>query len=155
MPQTPIKKPNYEYQWKMSVRDEFRALGAFLRFQWQWVVIVSIGLGVVLHEIRPLPPRTVTIATGQPHSTYEDIGIWYEAYFAKHGVKLERKLSDGAVENIEKLSSDAVDVAFSQGGIPVPEEAKVVSLGSIQYEPLWLLYRGPEFHGTDALKFLQ
>lgn len=139
----------------MSVRDEFRALGAFLRFQWQWVLIVSIGLGVFLHEIRPFPPRTVTIATGQPNSTYEDIADWYEAYFAKHGVKLVRKQSDGAVENIEKLSVGAVDVAFSQGGIPVPKDANIVSLGSIQYEPLWLFYRGPEFHGPDPLEFLQ
>ncbi len=139
----------------MSVRDEFRALGAFLRFQWQWVLIVSIGLGVFLHEIRPFPPRTVTIATGQPNSTYEDIADWYEAYFAEHGVTLVRKLSDGAVENVETLRAGGVDVAFSQGGIPVPNDANIVSLGSIQYEPLWLFYRGPEFHGPDPLEFLQ
>lgn len=155
MPKTPIKKPNYEYQWKMSVRDELRALGAFLRFHWQWVLIVSIGLGVFLHEIRPFPPRTITIATGQPNSTYEDIADWYEAYFAEHGVKLIRKQSDGAVQNVETLSAGDVDVAFSQGGIPVPKAANIVSLGSIQYEPLWLFYRGPEFHGPDPLEFLQ
>ena len=155
MPKTPIKKPNYEYQWKMSVRDEFRALGAFLRFHWQWVLIVIIGLAVFLHEIRPFPPRTITIATGQPNSTYEDIADWYEAYFAQHGVKLVRKRSDGAVENVETLSAGNVDVAFSQGGIPVPKDANIVSLGSIQYEPLWLFYRSPEFHGADPLEFLQ
>ena len=155
MPKTPIKKPNYEYQWKMSVRDEFRALGAFLRFHWQWVLIVGIGLSVFLHEIRPFPPRTVTIATGQPNSTYEDLGDWYEHYFAQHGVTLIRTKTDGAVENIQKLSAGEVDVAFSQGGIALPKGANAVSLGSIQYEPLWLLYRGPEFKGTDPLEFLQ
>ena len=155
MPKTPIKKPNYEYQWKMSVRDEFLALGAFLRFHWQWILIVGIGLAVFLHEIRPFPPRTITIATGQPNSTYEDIADWYEAYFAEHGVKLIRKQSDGAVENVETLAAGGVDVAFSQGGIPVPKDANIVSLGSIQYEPLWLFYRGPEFHGPDPLEFLQ
>lgn len=155
MPKTPIKKPNYNYQWKMSVHDEFRALGAFLRFNWHWVLIVIIGLGVILHEIRPFPPRIITIATGQPDSTYEDIADWYEAYFAKHGVKLVRKQTDGAIENVETLSAETVDVAFSQGGIPLPNKANVVSLGSIQYEPLWLFYRGPEFHGPDPLEFLQ
>ena len=139
----------------MSVRDEFRALGAFLRFNWQWVLIVGIGLAVFLHEIRPFPPRTITIATGQPNSTYEDIADWYEAYFAEHGVKLIRKQSDGAVENVQTLAAAGVDVAFSQGGIPVPKDANIVSLGSIQYEPLWLFYRGPEFHGSDPLEFLQ
>ena len=155
MPKTPIKKPNYNYQWKMSVHDEFRALGAFLRFNWLWVLIAIIGLGVFLHELRPFPPRTITIATGQPNSTYEDIADWYEACFAKHGVKIVRKPSDGAVENVEALSAGAVDVAFSQGGVPVPNDDNVVSLGSIQYEPLWLFYRGPEFHGADPLEFLQ
>lgn len=66
MPNAPIKKPNYEYQWKMSIRDELRALAAFLRFHWQWVLLVAIGLGVFLHEIRPFPPRTVTIPQGSP-----------------------------------------------------------------------------------------
>lgn len=155
MPKTPIKKPNYEQQWKMSVRDEFRAMGAFLRFQWQWVLVVVIGLAVFLHEIRPFPPRTVTIATGQPNSTYDDIADWYEAYFAQHGVRLVRKQSDGAVENVQTLAAGAVDVAFSQGGIPIPKDANVISLGSIQYEPLWLFYRGPEFLGPDPLDFLQ
>ena len=139
----------------MSVRDEFLALGAFLRFHWQWILIVGIGLAVFLHEIRPFPPRTITIATGQPNSTYEDIADWYEAYFAEHGIKLIRKQSDGAVENVETLAAGGVDVAFSQGGIPVPKDANIVSLGSIQYEPLWLFYRGPEFHGPDPLEFLQ
>lgn len=113
MPNAPIKKPNYEYQWKMSVRDELRALAAFLRFHWQWVLVVAIGLGLFLHEIRPIPPRTVTIATGQPNSTYEDLGDWYEQYFAKHGVKLIRHQTDGAVENIQKLSAGDVDVALA------------------------------------------
>ena len=155
MSNAPIKKPNYEYQWKMSIRDELRALAAFLRFHWQWALLAAIGLGLFIHEIRPFPPRTVTIATGQANSTYEDIGNWYEAYFAQHGVKLIRQKTDGAVENIQKLTAGEVDVAFSQGGIPVPKDAAVFSLGSIQYEPLWLLYRGPQFDGTDARKFLQ
>ncbi len=155
MANAPIRKPNYEYQWKMSVRDELRALAAFLRFQWPWALLAIIGLALFLHEIRPFPPSTVTIATGQPNSTYEDLGEWYEEYFARHGVKLIRQQTDGAVENIQKLSAGKVDVAFSQGGIAVPKNAAVISLGSIQYEPLWLFYRGPEFKGTDPLEFLQ
>ena len=155
MPNTPIRKPNYEYQWKMSVRDELRALAAFLRFQWLWVVVFILGIAFFLHEIRPFPPRTVTIATGQPNSTYEDLGVWYEQYFARHGVKLIRQQTDGAVENLQKLNAGEVDVAFSQGGIPAPKGAPILSLGSIQYEPLWLFYRGPEFNGTDPLEFLK
>jgi uncharacterized protein len=155
MPKIPIKKPNYQYQWKLSVRDEFRALGAFLRFNWPWVLLVIIGLGGFLHEIRPFPPSTVTIATGQPNSTYEDIGDWYEQYFEQHGVKLIRLQTDGAVENVERLAAGDVDVAFSQGGVFVPSDSNIISLGSIQYEPLWLFYRGEEFHGSDPLEFLQ
>lgn len=119
------------------------------------MVVFILGIAFFLHEIRPFPPRTVTIATGQPNSTYEDLGVWYEQYFARHGVKLIRQQTDGAVENLQKLNAGEVDVAFSQGGIPAPKGAPILSLGSIQYEPLWLFYRGPEFNGTDPLEFLK
>lgn len=155
MPTPPIKKPNFEYQWKMSVRDELRALAAFLRFQWKWVILILIGLAVFIHEIRPFPPRIITMATGQPNSTYEDLGDWYEQYFSQHGVKLVRKQTDGAVENLQKLNAGDVDVAFSQGGLGLPHGTEAVSLGSVQYEPLWLFYRGPEFKGADPLVFLK
>lgn len=151
----PIKKPNFEYQLRMTIRDELRALAAFLRFQWKWVILTFIGLTVFVHEIRPFPPRTITMATGQPNSTYEDLGEWYEQYFARHGVTLVRKQTDGAVENLQMLHDAQVDVVFSQGGIALPKGTDAVSLGSVQYEPLWLLYRGSEFKGPDPLGFLK
>lgn len=108
----PIKKPNFEYQLRMTIRDELRALAAFLRFQWRWVILTFIGLTVFVHEIRPFPPRTITMATGQPNSTYEDLGEWYEQYFARHGVTLVRKQTDGAVQNLQMLHDAEVDVVF-------------------------------------------
>lgn len=155
MPKPQIKQPNYEYQLRLTVRDELRALTAFALAKWPWVVVVIFGLIFFFYQIRPFPPRTITIATGQPYSTYEELGSWYEKFFAEHGVTLIRKQTDGAVENIQKLANGEVDVAFSQGGVPVPKDSPVVSLGSIQYEPLWLFYRGPEFDGDDPLGFLQ
>lgn len=155
MPLPPIKRPNFEHQFKMSVRDETRALISFVRFHWLSVSFVIAGVVLFFYTLRPFPPLTVSVATGQPHSTYEEIADWYEKYFAGHGVKLIRLQSDGAIENIQKLADREVDIAFSQGGIPIPPKTSIVSLGSIQYEPLWLFYRGDRFDGNDPVNFLE
>ena len=158
MSNNPLKKPNYEAQFKADFLDEMKALHAFLRFHWWLVLLFAVGVAVLLYQIRPFPPRTITIATGQVDSTYEDLGQWYQNFFEKHGVKLLLVKSQGAVENVGLISTGKVDAAFSQGGVPLPhapESPKIVSLGSIQYEPLWLFYRGPVFSGGNAYQFFK
>jgi hypothetical protein len=155
MAKAPLNKPHFEHQILESLRDEFYALQAFLRFEWYLALILLIGIAVFIYEVRPFPPRTVTIATGQPHSTYDDLGAWYKDYFAGHGVELKLVPSNGAVDNVRMLAAGEVDAAFSQGGVPVPANRRIVSLGSVQFEPMWLFHRGPEYDVNEARELLR
>jgi uncharacterized protein len=149
-----LKKPHFEHHIVDSLRDELFALKAFLRFEWYLVLVLLIGVAVFIYEVRPLPPRTVTIATGQPHSTYDDLGAWYQEFFARNGVELKLVPTNGAVDNIRMLAAGEVDAAYSQGGVPVPADRNILSLGSVQFEPMWLFYRGPVYDAGDAGDFL-
>lgn len=151
----PLKKPNFESQIRTSVTEELHALRFFARFHWRMIVLVVMVVCAFLYVVRPIPPQEVSIATGQPNSGYSALGEWYQQYFAKHGIKLNLIATNGADDNNWLLSEGRVDAAFSQAGVPVLAPERVVSLGSIEYEPLWLFYRGNKIPDSDSLVFLK
>jgi len=91
------------------------------------------------------PPRTLTITSGPPGSTFETNAIQYRIILAKQGVMLKILPSEGSRENLKRLDDHSfnVEVGFVQGGITNGlDKSKLVSLGSISYEPLLIFYRG-------------
>lgn len=151
----PLKKPNFESQFLTSVTEELHALRFFARFHWRMIVLMVLAIGVFLYEVRPIPPQEISIATGQPNSGYSELGDWYQAYFARHGIQLNLVQTNGSVDNNQLLSEGKVDAAFSQGGVPIPAPDQMVSLGSVEYEPLWLFYRGEKIPESGSLNFLK
>ncbi len=94
--------------------------------------------------VDPSPPRHVVLSTGQENSAYEQIGKKYAAALARHGVKVTLLQSAGSGENLRRLKSGAVDIAFVQSGSTdeaAAEREGLVSLGSLFTEPLWLFLR--------------
>ncbi|MCX6953667.1 MAG: ABC transporter substrate-binding protein [Verrucomicrobia bacterium] len=91
------------------------------------------------------PPRTITITSGPPGSSFERHAKAYEKELAKRGVTLKIVPSGGSLENLQRLldPKSGVDLGFVQGGLVGDETPPdLVSLGSIAYQPLWLFYRG-------------
>jgi TRAP-type uncharacterized transport system substrate-binding protein len=150
----PLAKPHIEHHLLESVEDEFHALRSFVWHHWYVVLVLLVGIGLLAYVVRPFPPSTVTIATGPPDSSYDDLGEWFAAYFRRNGVSLNLVASKGPVENVDLLASGKVDAAFALGGIPVPNDRGIVSLGSVQFEPLWLLHRDAAAGGGDLFAFL-
>ncbi|MGV0998661.1 MAG: TAXI family TRAP transporter solute-binding subunit [Fluviibacter sp.] len=135
--------------------EELMAFWSFLVSNWMYILPGLILAAVLIYFVRPLPPKTVRIATGQPNTTFATIGHLYEAEFKKHGVQLELVPSKGAGENMALLQSGQVDAVFTQGGLAFDDHKdEFRSLGSIAYQPLWLFYRGPEVEDTDLNHFL-
>jgi TRAP-type uncharacterized transport system substrate-binding protein len=117
------------------------------------------------------PPRTLTITAGPPGSTFATNAVKYQAILASNGVTLNILPSQGSLENLQRLQdpSAKVDIGFVQGGVAGTNTQKLVSLGSISYEPLLVFYRaaapvrflsqldgrrlavGPEGSGTRSL----
>lgn len=132
--------------------EEFLAFWSFLKHNWFFVLPGLMLLVVLIYIVRPLPPKHLRLATGQPNSTFQVIGEQYRQFFAKQGVDLKLVATKGAQENIELLQKGEVDAVFSQGGLKVDDpEDTIRSLGSISLQPLWLFYRGAEVPSTDNL----
>jgi TRAP transporter TAXI family solute receptor len=108
-------------------------------------VIVAAALWAVVAFLRPLPPGTVTMATGPEGGAYHEVGQRYRQVLAQHGITLHLVSTAGALENLARLRDprSGVDVAFLQSGITSGKESPdLESLGTVFYEPLWFFHRG-------------
>ena len=110
------------------------------------IVVAAVGLTLLL--MRPAPPSEIVMSTGAAEGGYHTYALKYRDILAREGVTLRLWSSGGAVENLRRLSdaSAHVDVALVQGGIvsaAAPESTqRLVSLGSVYNEVLWVFYRG-------------
>jgi len=131
-----------------SRRDLFRTgvLGALLAALCVWVSFLFL---------EPIPPRTITLASGPESGLYHQQAQHYKEVLARHGVTLEERITEGAGENYRLLldRKSGVDIAFVQGGIATfPEADSLVMIASLYYEPLWIFVRRGE--PVDALAAL-
>ena len=112
------------------------------------VVVCFISLVIcfaIYWFIHSAPPRTLTITSGPPGSTFERNAQKYRDILSHNGVTLKILASQGSLDNLQRLENPAsgVDIGFVQGGISDGTNAqKLISLGNISYEPLLVFYRG-------------
>ena len=109
-------------------------------------LLAIAGLGwLTLRFADPAPPATLVISTASKGSPYHRLAERYAATFARNGVKLEIRESDGSAANIAALKTPGTGVhaGFVQGGLIAPPEATGLhSLGRVAYEPLWVFHTG-------------
>ncbi len=108
------------------------------------LLIIVIGFAAAYQFVEPSPPRTITIAAGEPGGAYYKFSNTYKTLLKRQGIELIIRETSGSFENLELLedNSDGVDLAFIQGGIGRLSDSKnIVSLGSLYYEPLWIFQR--------------
>ena len=121
----------------ISWRDLITTLGP--------VLLLSIaGIWFAVRFVRPAPPDTVTMTSGPDDSMFRIAADKYRSILARNGVMLKILPSQGSLENLQRLNdrSSEVDIGFVQGGIsPGVQMERVMSLGSVFYEPLAIFYR--------------
>jgi TRAP-type uncharacterized transport system substrate-binding protein len=106
--------------------------------------------------IKPLPPKTLVLATGVEGGSLSTFGEQYRRVLARDGINLVLRPTSGAAENLILLKdrSQEVDAGFVQGTVgTIEESSNLMSLGSIAYTPLWIFYRGKDTY--DDLRQLQ
>lgn len=138
--------------------EEHLAWRTLFREEWVSIVVILVGLLLLVVFTRPIPPGVVTLAVGQPGSTYEQIGQRYKEIFAREGVTLQLVNTKGSRENLEMAAdgSSPVNAGLLLGGVAHKGEYPTLySLGSVDYLPLWLFYRGPALSGLDALSYFK
>ena len=129
---------------RQALRDELQALRELVIEQRLLVLMLVVILAGSFYYLKPFPPRHLSMAAGSANDGYTMMARTIASYFRDHGVDLMIEESTGSVENAELLidDRDEVEVAFIQGGALTPEQAaKVYSLGSVAYEPVWVFYR--------------
>lgn len=121
----------------LGLRDLLVSLGP--------VLLLGIGLLVAAYWwLDPQPPKHVRLATGPEGSAYANFGKRYQTELARNGITVELLFTDGALDNLNKLRDGSADIGFVRGGLADPEadeDAGIRSLGSLFYEPIWVIYR--------------
>ena len=124
---------------RISWRDLAATLGPVL-------LVSAVAIWIAFHFVRPAPPDTIIITSGAEGSVFRTNAERYRKILARNGVTLEILPSEGSLDNLKRLSDPnfKVDVGFVQGGLAstVENSDKLMSLGSIFYEPLVVFYHG-------------
>ncbi len=104
--------------------------------------LAIIALGIFLF-IYLRPASTITIISGPEGSMYRRTAERYAQILQRNGIKLKILPSEGSGDNIKKLADPLfkVDLGFVQSGVSNGVKTdKLVSLGSISYQPLFVFY---------------
>ncbi len=116
-----------------------------------WAIAAMLLLAGLLlfagyRALDPTPVRHIVLATGPDQGAYGEFAKRYQPLLAAQGVSVTLRKTQGSAENLALLRDPAsgVQVAFVQSGVGPPTEGRadrLVSLGSVAHEPLWLFYR--------------
>ena len=122
------------------------ASGIILRVLAAILCVVAL-VWLALWYFIPAPPSAITIAAGIKGGAFEHIANSYRERLVRHHVKLDVRLTEGTLDTLRLVNDPRSDVvaAFLFGGVSNSTQSPgLVSLGRIDYAPLWIFYRGPE-----------
>jgi len=124
----------------MAARD-------ILRHHWPTLTIALTAGAIAcaaVFMVASMPPRTIVMATGPDGEAYKEVGERYRAALAREHVELKLRPTAGGAENLALLLDphSGVDVALVPGGITsAVDAARLESLGTLFYEPIWWFHR--------------
>lgn len=128
-----------------SLLDEFAASRRDLMRIWGPGFLVGlIVFGLCWIFLEPAPPDNLIIVTGPKEGAYYRFANEYAKVFAKEGVHLEIRESEGSIENYRIMKQDqSVHLAIVQGGTAADdsEPEDLEALASLYLEPVWVFYR--------------
>jgi TRAP-type uncharacterized transport system substrate-binding protein len=136
-----------------TIADSARGAFALIKEIWPFLLLLLTALLVLLWIAKPAPPNKVYMATGLG-SSYVKLGEQYREYFKQRGIDLILVPTGGSYDNLRHLidRTDPIQIALVQGGTMGDTEVKgVQSLGTIDYEPMWVFYRN---HVLDEQRHL-
>jgi TRAP-type uncharacterized transport system substrate-binding protein len=108
------------------------------------IFIFLVVIIAIFWFIHSAPPDTIIITSGNEGTSFARNAEKYKKILSEKGVKLEILKSEGSLENLERLANPAfrVDVGFVQTGVAKENYSdRLVSLGSINYQPLYIFYK--------------
>lgn len=122
---------------QLATKEKIKIFGPTL-------LLLIVGFVFAYQFVAPAPPRSITIGTGSREGAYFDYAKTYRKLLADDGIELKLRNTAGSAENLKLLEveSGGIDIAFVQGGLQhLSKTDKLVSLGSLFFEPLWIVHR--------------
>jgi TRAP-type uncharacterized transport system substrate-binding protein len=113
---------------------------------------IALATWLAFALLRPMPQRTVAMATYPEGSLNAELVKRYREILARDGIDLKPEPSAGAVEAIARLkdSKSETSIALIPGGLITGQDSpQLVSLGTLFYQPLWIFsrHRPVQHHG--------
>jgi len=105
-----------------------------------------VAVLVTLVVVQPAMPDRLVLYTGPEGSAYDDLGRRYAQELRARGLEVDVVGTDGAHDNLRRLSGSEDAVGFAPTAMDWEGEAGIdlanlVALGSVGFEPIWLFCR--------------
>jgi TRAP-type uncharacterized transport system substrate-binding protein len=149
----------YQYYRRYLERFFFKEVGGWrkiIRFLDLIGVVALAALTALMIYVDPHPPGTAYLATGQEGSSYRHISEAFQKTFQSNGIHLKLVPTAGLGEGLKGLVSDASEVSagfITAGIVSAKQHPELISLGSIQYVPLWFFYKGDAIVTGDPFEY--
>lgn len=128
---------------KNVIRDEFKAIKEEVKESKPLAatfILVIIGLLVYL---KPFPDRHIYFLTGHTNSDWAVLADEAASILNKNSLNFSVINTEGAVENAMRLDNpgDKANAGFTYGlALEASEIDGIYSLGSVSYDPVWILF---------------
>ncbi len=142
---------------KTIIQDEIKAVAEQFRESKAVLAAFLLCLVGLIAYLQPFPDRHIYIG-----SSYQG-GDWYQMaeasakFLSEKGLDGQVVVTKGAIDNVNRLidPADPVNAAYTYGiTLDEAQRERVVSLGSISYEPIWVFYRKSRTGTMDNLRDL-
>ena len=110
-------------------------------YRWS-VIFIGALLGFAWVAV-PKPPAVITIEAGPPDGSWYQSAAAYRDYLQARGVQVRLRSSDSSLRIVQDVNrpESGIDAGFVLHDVDPDEVPNVSSLGSIDYEPLFVVYR--------------
>lgn len=128
----------------LAIRDEFLAIKELIgenKLLFSILFLIFIGS---LYFIKPFPDTKIRIAAAGGDSAYALLARAQASFLRTKGIELIIEETQSSIQSAQMLIDGKKDVnaAFIQGGVLNEELAdQINSLGSVDFEPVWIFYR--------------
>ena len=118
-------------------------------------IVIAAVIGLILY-VQPLGPRSANLAIGQVGSSYGVLAEKYKSIFSDNGLTLDLIHTQGLSDGVQAVYSPSsnVNASFVTAGFTSAKDyPNLMSLGSVQYAPIWMFYRGEKISTDDPFTY--
>ena len=128
---------------KQVICDEIKAIKEEIKeSKFLTAAFLAAVVGLVIY-LKPFPDRHIYFLTGYPGADWTVLAESAATILKKNGLELSIVHTNGALENAMRLDdpSDEANAGFTYGlALDGSEVEGIYSLGSVSYDPVWILY---------------